>query len=249
MRDRPGERARRELRLAWQEAARSHSRILVFGTGIAALVGLGLYLQPLPSWVRGYELGAWTALTAVVMTWIVYIASGTHGRHLGKMGEECTADAVLGWRRRRRGWELINGLYFKGHGDVDHVLVGPGGVFAFESKWTSHPCAVDAHGITGVVGREPVCQARIGAQKIEGLLRYGKDRLDVSVHPVVALWGPGAPSLPDGHADVDGVLVCEGRRQRRWLKELDRLPLSPGTASAAKSLLRAQRKNQVDTAI
>ncbi len=76
-----------------------------------------------------FELGALSAGTAAAVGWVLHVASGMRGFRLGVMGEQATAAAVLTRRRRRSGWRLVNGLYFCGHGDVDHVLVGPGGIF------------------------------------------------------------------------------------------------------------------------
>lgn len=181
------------------------------------------------------------------MAWIIHLASGMHGRHLGMIGEMCTARTVLTWRRRRRGWALVNGLYFANHGDVDHVLVGPGGVFVLESKWTSADCRVDGEAVVGITGREPVAQARDGATKIELLLRHGRTRLDVTVRPVVVLWGPGAPSLPDGCTEIGGVLACEGPRSREWLPILDAGALATDVVEQVEVILLTQRQRQVES--
>ena len=146
----------------------------------------------------------------------------------------------------RQGWSLINGLYFDLHGDVDHVLVGPDGVFVLESKWTSTPCHLEGSMVSGIAGREPVAQALAGARKIELLLRYGPTRMNVAVRPVVILWGPGAPTLADGFAEVAGVLVFEGRKSRKWLPSLGTSNLAPGVADRAKDVLRDQLHRQVE---
>lgn len=210
------------------------------------VVGFAVFLQPLPLWMRTFELGAFFAAFLAATAWIVHIASGMHSRHLGRVGEVSTGSTVLSWRRRRRGWAVIHGLYFEHHGDVDHVLVGPGGVFVLESKWVSGPCHLEHGEVKGVAGREPVAQARCGAKKVDLLLRYGRSRLDVDVRPMVILWGPGAPTLPDGWVDVAGVTVCEGRRSRKWLRYLDARRVEPATANEAKHILRAQLDKQVE---
>ena len=66
------------------------------------------------------------------LAWMVYVTSGIHGWSLGKLGEEATAETVLGRKQRRQGWWLINGIYIAGLGDIDHVLVSTAGVFAIE---------------------------------------------------------------------------------------------------------------------
>ena len=148
--------------------------------------------------------------------WVVHVLSGNHGWSLGKLGEEATSESVLNRRQRRRGWHLVNGMYFGGHGDIDHVLVGPGGVFVIETKWTANPCCISGRRIEGLMGREPLRQARQGAEKVERMLRRGSGHFEVSVQPVVVLWGPGGLDLPDGSTIVENVLVCEGRQRKLW---------------------------------
>ncbi len=228
-------------------AARSNWYLLAAMVAGSVAVGVALWLVPGPMWWRSYELGALTTLTVVAVAWIVYVASGSHGRQLGRMGEEATVRTIGNRRQRRRGWQVVNGLYFDGHGDVDHVLVGPGGVFAVESKWLSQLCTIGDSEITGVVGREPLAQARAGAKKIELRLRHGRERLrDTCVKPVVILWGPGAPGMPGGYREVRGVLVCEGRRSRSWIRQLDRQLLPAITIEVITEALGSQRDRQID---
>jgi hypothetical protein len=198
--------------------------------------------QPLRTFALGIFLTAMFGATA----WILHLSTGTHSRYLGKIGEETTAEAVLNRRRRWQGWRLVNGLYFRGHGDVDHVLVGPGGIFALESKWTSVPWRVEPEGLVGPGERDPLLQARDGAHKIEGLLRYGPERFEVVVHPVLMLWGPGAPSLTRGWVEVDGVLIAEGRCRRKWLGQFNRSALERPLVESVTRTLEAQLIRQVE---
>jgi hypothetical protein len=179
----------------------------------------------------------------VAAAWVIHVASGVHGRYLGVMGEEATAAALQSRRMRRRGWQLVNGLYFEGLGDVDHVAIGPAGIFAIESKWTSTPVQAGAHGLTGFT-RDPLGQAKHGAAKIENLLRHGKARLDVQVRPMVVLWGPGTPSIPGGRQEINGVIVCEGRRQRRWKPATQDNGITMEDRNIAAVVLRALRAKQ-----
>ncbi len=177
------------------------------------------------------------------------ILSNTHARSLGKVGEEATADAVAGWRRRRKGWRLINGIYLAGHGDIDHVLVGPGGVFVIESKWTSNNCRIERGEIVGLLGRVPVAQASDGALKVERLLRHGPQRFDVIVKPVVVIWGPGSPRLEGGSTEVDEVLICEGRRHADWIRRLAGSMLASPEIGAITSILEERVTRQVEPPI
>jgi hypothetical protein len=125
---------------------------------------------------------------------------------------------------------------------VDHVLLGPGGIYVIESKWTSLSWEVVGDRLVGVQGRDPLEQARAGARTVEQMLRLGRPRLEVTVHPVLALWGPGAPELPTGIQMVDGVQVLEGRKGRRCRKAFDGQALDPEVLErAAERLLKHER--------
>ena len=246
VKNRPGERARQELRRAWMHAARKNLSMLLVAGLMSIAVVVFLLLLPTPLWMRTFEIGIFVTAMVGAIAWILHLTTGTHNRYLGKIGEESTEEAVLGRRRRWNGWRVVNGLYFRGHGDVDHVLVGPGGIFALESKWTSVPWRVEQGGIIGPEERDPLLQARDGAHKIESLLRYGPERFDVVVHPVVMLWGPGAPSLAQGWVEVDGVLIAEGRCRRKWIRQLNRSALERPLVESVTRTLEAQLNRQVE---
>jgi len=219
--------------------------LILFGIIFAEVISF----LPWPTWLQAFLLGFVTASVLACLAWMVHVLSGAHGWTLGKLGEEATAEAVSSRKQRGKGWRLINGLYLARHGDIDHILVGPGGVFAIESKWTSNPCRVEQGSIVGLLGREPVAQARDGARKMERLLRHGPQQFDVAVQPVVVLWGPGGLRLDQGWTTVDGVLVCEGRRQRSWLRQLDGLVLDQPMVEKIQGALVGQVTRQVDQPI
>jgi hypothetical protein len=59
----------------------------------------------------------------------------------GARGEERVGAVLRGLQSR--GWHAIHGI-FLGRGDVDHVVIGPGGVFAIETWWGR--CRLGARG-------------------------------------------------------------------------------------------------------
>jgi len=157
------------------------------------VVGFALFLQPLPLWVRTFELRALFVASLAAMAWIVNVASGMHGRHLGRVVEVSTGKTVVPRRRQRRGWPLIHGLYFEHHGDVDRVLVGPGGVLVLESSGYPAVPSCKRRGEGGRrarTGRPGPLRRKKGGSAAP---RYGRDRLGVEVRPMVILWGPGGP--------------------------------------------------------
>ena len=138
--------------------------------------------------------------------WIVDAWSGQHNNKSGTMGEEATSSGFRTTEMRRRGWRIFDSIAFDdGFGDVDHVAARPGLVVAVESKWASTPWRIENDRLDA--WGDPLGQARDGARKIRLLLKH---HVDVVVHPLVVVWGPGARTLPEDVNDVDGVLVVRG---------------------------------------
>jgi Nuclease-related domain len=249
MKNRPGEGSRLRIRTASWNTARKNPIdwicLVLFGVIFAEV----MTFMPFPTWWKAYVYGFVTATVLATLAWMIRVLSGAHPFSMGKIGEEATAKAVAGWRQRRKGWRLINGIYLAGHGDIDHILVGPGGVFVIETKWTTNRCRVEHGEILGLMGRVPVAQATDGAVKVERLLRYGNQRFEVSVMPVVVIWGPGGLNLDDGWAEVDGVLVCEGCREKDWVPQLAGSTLNLSEIEAITSVLENQVSRQVNQPI
>ena len=104
------------------------------------------------------------------------------------------------------------------HGfNVDHVAIGPAGIFAIETKNTSGHWNITSTRDGGYLARA-VEQARFGARKIHLLL---KEVGDLAVTPMVMCWGAGVDDVPGGSSLHDGVLVIVGRQAHQALATLD----------------------------
>ena len=111
----------------------------------------------------------------------------------GAEGEKATAKVLRSLARD--GWVLFNDLD-TGRGNIDHLLVGPPGVFLLDSKNLSGVLSVKA-GVLSVRWREDpddgyenfrlAGQMRARARDLEELLR--RHGVEISVQPVVVLWG------------------------------------------------------------
>jgi hypothetical protein len=248
MKNRPGERERQTLRHEWQRFVLRNPLRVVGALLIGAIAIFILQISPMPRWERVYLQGFFTAALLGVIAWCIYLASGHQNLYFGKMGEESTADSVLTFKRKLQGWRLVNGLYFDAHGDVDHVLIGEGGIFAIESKWTNVPWSIGGDGLVGPLS-SPTFQARRSAHKVASTLRSGSDPIDLPVVPVVVVWGPGAPHIAAGFAMVDGVFVAEGRRGQVWVRQLNELPLERSTVQLVTNKLVAALATRDDAKI
>jgi hypothetical protein len=146
-------------------------------------------------------------------------------------------DEVFGTHR------VVPALPFAGFGDVDHALVGPGGVYALESKWTSTTWTIDADRRCADLDRAFV-QARLGARKIQSSLL--SHHLVAQVRPVVVIWGKGAPTPANGWTEFDQVIIVAGSQGRSWTRGAwsDHLELSD--TEAIFEALRTDLERRVD---
>ncbi len=173
---------------------------------VALVVAMGRYANR--------DIAFFTAGTSVLGVGIVvwFCTHSTYARHWfdGAEGERFTAGAFR--RLRLRGWRSINDVEFLS-GNVDHVIAGPRGAFAVETKWTSVLWRITDSGFDDRYARKAVRQCRFNARLIGSLLR-GHYEINCELQPLLVVWGPGRPVL-DGPVCVDGVLVVPGQLLRR----------------------------------
>jgi hypothetical protein len=195
---RAGAHSRREVRRLQREWAQKFWMIIV-GTLVAAGVAAALIHRFIDTPFAPYATGALLA-SACWFLYVQLLLTGNVANHLtGILGEEWTTDELR--KTRRDGWMFVNHVMLE-HSDVDHVLLGPGGFFAVETKfrsdWSSREWEFDR--IAG--------QARQAA-------RATWARIDLKlmrVKPLVVMWGPGMRSQFPEPFEHDGVVFCPGHR-------------------------------------
>lgn len=153
----------------------------------------------------------WYGAIAVGYPWLVeailFHAHPSGSIALGGIAEQWTSDELK--KLRCWGWQLVDHVEFEDM-DVDHVIVGPGGVFAIETKWKSG-WKVEA-GVLQTPFSDPVGQANFGARKIRLLLR--SRGIDVEVLPALCLWGPGLNALDGNGRLARSVQLLKGREAK-----------------------------------
>jgi hypothetical protein len=212
-------------------------RLLLFG--VVPFVAAPAMLL-IPSSLRWFAGGALIASTGWVVALHVILVTGTASQMSGEFAERCTASELR--RLRRRGWRTVNTVRLRhGTSDIDHVALGPGGLFAFETKWIGSSCS------TQKMLDERVRNAVAQVTETETRLRlmFGKDVPENARKRVVVLWGPGSETW-EQPASIDDVTVLKGRDIRRWL---DRRPTDVLTQAAvercwAKLVNTVERRDQ-----
>ena len=159
----------------------------------------------------------------------------------GAQGEEAVARELA---LLPAGWTVFHGVPSsakRGGQDFDHVALGPGGIFAIETKNWAGPLRIEGGAVTiggAPVPRSPVVQARRQANELAAALR-GILPEGFPVAGIVCFASNGM----DVDADVvDGTPVCNLRAMTRLLRSAPPVePPPPETKAKVVSALLARR--------
>lgn len=175
---------------------------------------------------NGWWSGAYWGAAAVGLLWAIswFVSlDGSFFVRAGSWAEEWTSDAL---RKKASGFTVIDDFLLDGR-NLDHVLVGPGGVFAVETKWKSK-WRDRQHELKSLeLERGQAAYQAVKLQEIlEGLGHH------VRVRPMLVVWGPGIPT-DESFVGFGEVGVFVGDRWKDWPERaLRRDYLSPTKASA-----------------
>ena len=193
-----GSYAREKASRLRRDFVRRHWRLLAgWAVGFIAVSCLVAWSQH--GAVRWLYIGVAAASLFWSTLWMVDHLDGGRSWRDGVVGEELTAQALSGLERSD--WRAFHGLVFQTthRFDVDHTVIGPGGVFAVETKLAN---GVWTPSRSRWLGGSAV-QAIRGADRIEKLL--GRRVPKGSVRPLVVVWGESdGQSLPE---TVQGVAI------------------------------------------
>jgi hypothetical protein len=180
---------------------------LVLGTLAAVVAGWGLRFRPSP------EAVAWRR---------------------GAAGERRTARVLAALERH--GWAVLHDLAVPGsQANIDHLVIGPGGVFVIDSKQYRGRLQLDPTGRLWH-GRYPLAPVLRAVSFEADQAALVLTDLDVVVVPILAVHGA---QVPWGKVVADGVPVVAARRLPSMLRRLPRV-LGPErvTALAAQARVR-----------
>lgn len=231
--------AKREIRKLRRQFLRKHWWVLgLVGAGvIAASVVLAWTESLFSRWfdtrfVTGLIIGAGVASSIAIVVTLLGM-DGARNRREGLEAESWTASVLN--RLRNDGWFVLHDLEFERF-NIDHVLVGPKGVVAVETKLRNQDWTVTKASIENKYRRaDPwagrhLRQTRRQADKLRSLMRAAG--VHTEVLPVLVLWGRGIKGLSS--ATIDGVLVGLGKDPADWLDQIESKPLSDGEFDLAR---------------
>jgi Nuclease-related domain len=215
--------------------AGQHARAAVQRLRLRTLVTLGLLAVATALLGRAFGLHdlrfivSEIALLASMFVISRYVLPLVERRDRGAAAEEqvgALLDELIGDE-----WRVVHDASF-GHGNVDHILIGPAGVFTVETK--SHPGPVRVGGVHGSTLRQAQAQRkaveRITEVDVEPLLVYSRAWVDrplarrrgVRVVPARMLLGYltkraevlGHEDVQRAHASLIAALLEHDERQR-----------------------------------
>lgn len=191
-------------------------------------MGWALLVPPLfllPSAVRGFVLGAgMTAELAALVTLVGY-ASGSTSYRLGILAEEMTIGQLA--RLQGEGWRVLNNARFRVKGDIDHVLVGPGGAVVLETKWMGGGRSSE-HYLEQAQAQAADLTTLVGSMVTRWIPRS-------AVRGAVVVWSPEEARTAQRHS---GIHVVAGRDLSGWVQSLPGAGLGPASLDAAFDRLR-----------
>jgi hypothetical protein len=232
---RAGRRVREQLRAeARQVVRRNRGFFTRYAVGYLAATScfVAFYV-----WL-GYPRFAWFMgglLIGFIPSLVTYflIAQGLAHRQMGGDAETWTAEELEALDRRT--WRVFHDVPVR-YGNVDHVAVGPGRVYAIETKWTSAGARY--------VGSLAACARRQADRLSEELSRRGAGR---PVVPLLVVWGPGiGQELGDRPKMIEDVRVVAGPHASTWIEKMreaaDRLEIDHPAARAIEAVIRDEER-------
>jgi hypothetical protein len=193
------------------------------------LIFLGLAILPLVFAVYAAFLlhGAlrWGVVGASIISgpWLVamiaLLLSGAAPQLMGLQAEAWTAQEfrIL----RRKDWRLINGLQLRGEADIDHIVVGPSGLFVVETKWSAESWPTNDGGreFMDAFLKRTVTRTQKSLSNVNS--RFRTTIADTPTRALCVLWSADSSPGKEKIWEFDGVTVVPGTALRRWIREQD----------------------------
>ncbi|HXV05856.1 MAG TPA: nuclease-related domain-containing protein [Solirubrobacterales bacterium] len=213
-----GRYAERRYRRGLRSWRLKNRKLLAATLGPVVLAGLVVvgFDRDLVSWSAGLAVGAavslWTVLRETPPRYVETWREGAEGERLTEKELRPL---------ERSGWRFVHDIQ-NGHGNYDHIAVGPSGVYLIESK--------NLQGIVKIKGGVPHLMRRHDPEKREVFGHVPRRALSDAaqlkeefedrtrhrtwVQAVVVFWG----EFPEGFVQVGHCVFIEGSRLRAWLQ-------------------------------
>lgn len=207
----------KELSRRWRRINRR--LFIVIGAICAAIIVASLVVAerwPEHGWMAGFFGGA---AAAFFMTAWLNPPGWIENWQSGAFGEEATAKALR--PLEREGWVVLHDLPAE-RGNVDHIVIGPPGVFLLDSKRLSGTVRIDGDGLATVdrADDDSLSYRHPGARHLLSLARethsrvLASSRIRLWVAPVMVIWA----DFPQRVVDENRCVYVHGDELVSWLR-------------------------------
>lgn len=194
--------------------------VFVFAVTGAQDAWFGNAVDPL---LTGVLLGAGLASVPWALWTFALSMDGSVSWRIGADAERWTANEL---DRLGDSWHVEHNVPFPENGiplDVDHIAIGPYGVLAVETKWTSSHIDLGARHLEKEV-KKAAKQAEDNAGRVRGLLMRVAD---IDVIPMVVFWGPHVTAAATPVQYEGKVRIVAGDQADLWRPRLANQRLKP----------------------
>jgi hypothetical protein len=165
------------------------------------------------SWLAAAQvaphLSAAGAAVAAGLGWLLRFRSSpdTVAWRRGAAGERRTARLLA--PLERRGWAVLHDLAIPGSkANIDHLVIGPGGVVVIDTKQYRGRLRLDSYGLLWH-GRHLLVAA---LRKVRWEADQADEALGIADVQIAAIMAVHGASVPWGRLQADGVIVAPARR-------------------------------------
>ncbi|MDR8413013.1 NERD domain-containing protein [Nonomuraea sp. 3-1Str] len=129
----------------WREAAKGRQRSRMVKAAVGFVAGIGLAIRFGLDLVPLYGL-ALAGVVAVADWWLAWSSFRATAVWRGQRRGEAITGRLLRRSLRRRGYKVLDGRAIRGQASIDHLVIGPGGLWIVDNESWSPDTEIAAYG-------------------------------------------------------------------------------------------------------
>jgi hypothetical protein len=202
----------------WREAAkgRQRSRAVKGLIGFAAGIGLAIRFDLQPVLIYALALGG---IVAAVDWWLCWRSFQATAVWRGRRRGEVVTGRMLRRSLGRRGYRVLDGRAIRGQASIDHLVIGPAGVWIVDNEAWSPDTEIATYGGRLFFGE------KYGTKEVKPLvdaaaafaeLLSGETGFQVRITPLLAVHSGSLPR--GGSVSAEGITLLKPRLVARRIK-------------------------------